>query len=109
MKINPNLFNDFHDLKCWKIYSQKSFHEARLYSKELNHIDFSGRYFLDIDFVGVSYQVPRMIRFIKLYNKFARGLLKPLIFLFAYLYRVTLSKRNASSRKNKKNFQATKP
>lgn len=101
MKINPNLFYDFHGLKCRKIYFQKNFLEDHLYSKEFNHIDFSGRYFLDIDFVGVSYQVPRIIRSIELYNRVARGLLKPLIFLFTYLNRVTFLKRNASSRKNK--------
>ena len=108
MKINPKSLYDFHDLKCWKIYSQKSSYEESLYLKDFNHIYFLGRYFIDTDFVGVSYQVLRMIQSINLHNKVALGLLKPFTFLFAYLYRVTLSKRNASSRKNKKNFQAIK-
>ena len=101
MKSNPNLYDDYDDLKNWKAFIQPSIQEVDLYSKEFNHIDFSGRYFLDIDFVSVSYQVPRIIRSIELYNRVARGLLKPLIFLFTYLNRVTFLKRNASSRKNK--------
>ena len=49
MKINPKSLYDFHDLKCWKIYSQKSSYEESLYLKDFNHIYFLGRYFIDFD------------------------------------------------------------
>ena len=50
MKSNPNLYDDYDDLKGWNKLFQPSIHEAHLYSKEFNHIDFSDSYFLDIGF-----------------------------------------------------------
>ena len=50
MKSNPNLYDDYDDLKKWKTFIQPSIQEADLYSKEFKHIDFSGSYFLDIGF-----------------------------------------------------------
>ena len=50
MKSNPNLYDDYDDLKKWKAFIQPSIQEAQLYSKEFKHIDFSDSYFLDIGF-----------------------------------------------------------
>lgn len=50
MKSNPNLYDDYDDLKGWNTFFQPSTQEAHLYSKEFNHINFSGSYFLDIGF-----------------------------------------------------------
>jgi 2-polyprenyl-3-methyl-5-hydroxy-6-metoxy-1,4-benzoquinol methylase len=50
MKSNPNLYDDYDDLKKWKTFIQPSIQEADLYSKEFKHIDLSGSYFLDIGF-----------------------------------------------------------
>jgi len=50
MKSNPNLYDDYDDLKGWNKLFQPSIQEAQLYSKEFKHIDFSDSYFLDIGF-----------------------------------------------------------
>ena len=50
MKSNPNLYDDYDDLKGWNTLFQPSIQEAQLYSKEFKHIDFSDSYFLDIGF-----------------------------------------------------------
>ena len=50
MKSNPNLYDDYDDLKGWNTLFQPSTQEAQLYSKEFKHIDFSDSYFLDIGF-----------------------------------------------------------
>ena len=50
MKSNPNLYNDYDDLKGWNTLFEPSIQEAHLYSKEFKHINFSGSYFLDIGF-----------------------------------------------------------
>ena len=50
MKSKPNLYDDYDDLKGWKTLFQPSSQEAHLFSKEFNHINFSGSYFLDIGF-----------------------------------------------------------
>ena len=55
MKSNPNLYDDYDDLKGWNTLFQPSIQEAQLYSKEFKHIDFSDRYFLDIGFGSGGY------------------------------------------------------
>ena len=50
MKSNPNLYDDYDDLKGWNKLFQPSIQEAQLYSKEFKHISFSDSYFLDIGF-----------------------------------------------------------
>ena len=51
-------------------------------------------------FVDVSYKEARVMRSTKLLNRVARGVLKPLSFLFTYTYRVSISDRNTPLSKN---------
>ena len=59
-------------------------------------------------FEDVSYKEARVMRSVNFLNRVARGLLKPLTFLFTYTYRVTISDRNTPLSKNVI-LQARKP